>query len=176
MRALSPRTTLFIAVVILVGIYAFISVATAQSTYTSTLTQVTNVYSTNIILTTLTSPTIVYTTATKIWNSTIVGTRTVWQPSLITGTSTYTTIVSATVTEAITAIVTQVVTETTQLLGNIWGESIALILLAAALASYVVPKLHSRPPTGVVCSKCGNRNPPFARTYCVKCGHSLKDK
>jgi hypothetical protein len=117
----------------------------------------------------------VYTTTTEIMNSTVVGTQTVWQPSLTTGTSTYTTIVSGTVTETITAIVTQVATETIQLLGNALGESLAVILLAAAVTSYVVPKL-SRPPRGVVCGNCGHRNPPFARAFCVKCGHSLKER
>jgi ribosomal protein L40E len=173
MRAPSPRTTLIIAVVILVGIYASISTATGQSTYTSTLTQVTNVYSTNTILATITSPAVVYTTTTETLNSTVVGTQTVWQTSLTTGTLTYTAIAS--VTETITAIITQVSTETTQLLANIWGESLGFILLAAAVASYVVPKLQTRPPRGVVCSRCGNQNPPFARAFCVKCGHSLKE-
>ena len=175
MRAPSPSITLIMAVVILVGTYASLSAATAQSTYTSTLTQVTNVYSTNTLLTTITSPTVVYTTTTETMNSTFVGTRTVWQTSLATGTSTYTAIVGGTVTETMTAVVTQVVTETTQLLGNTLGEALALVLFAAAVTSYVLPKLHSRPPKGVVCGKCGNRNPPFARAFCVKCGHSLKE-
>jgi hypothetical protein len=95
--------------------------------------------------------------------------------TLTTVTSTEISIVGGTLTTTISSIITQVSTQTTQLLGTIWGESLALVLLAGAVTGFVVPKLHSSPRKGVVCSKCGNRNPAFARGFCVKCGNSLKE-
>ena len=170
------RRLLVVGVVILAAIYASSSVASAQTTHTNTFTQVTNISLTSTLLSNVTSPAIVYTTTTQTLNSTIEGTQTVVQPSLTTVTSTYTTVISGAMTETVSAILTQVSTETTQLLGNVWGESLALILFVAAIASYLVPKTHSRRPKGMVCTSCGNRNPPFARAFCVKCGQPLKDK
>jgi hypothetical protein len=174
MKYTSRRRTLLVTVVILAGLIAPLSVATAQTTYTNTLTQTTSVYSTNTILTTITSPVLVSTTTTETMNSTIQGTQTVFQSSVTTSTSTYTIAVGGTVTQTTTMTLTQVSTETMQLLGNFWGASLALVLFAVALASFIVPALHPIRPKGVVCSNCGTRNPPFAKAFCVKCGHSLK--
>jgi len=164
-----------LAVLVLVAVYSPISLATAQTTYTSTVAQTTSVYSTNIQQITVTSPTFIYTTTTETMNSTIEGTQTKAMSSLTTITSTYTTYVGGTliVTNIIT--LTTVLTETTQILGSIWGESMVLVVLAGAIASYLVPKAHSRRPRGIVCSNCGNLNPPFARTFCGKCGNSLRE-
>ena len=171
-----PKTMLVIAALILIGIYSSVSIASAQTSHTNTTTEVTSIYSTNTILTTITSPTITYTTTTETVNSTVGQTQTVTQSILTTITSTYNTVVGGTVTTTIMSVATQVSTTTTQFLGNALGESLALILLAAAVASFVGPKLLSRPPRGRVCSNCGTRNPPFAKGFCVKCGHSLKEK
>jgi ribosomal protein L40E len=176
MTNITFKRLLVMGIVILAIIYASSSVASAQTTRTNTLTQVTNISLTSTLLGTITSPVVVYTTTTQTMNSTIEGTQTVMQPSLMTVTSTYTTVISGTLTETVSAILTQVSTETTQLLGNIWGESLTLIVFVAAIASYLAPKLHSRRPRGKVCSKCGNRNPPFARDFCVQCGQPLNNK
>ena len=170
------RSTIVVALLILGALCGSSSVVIAQTTHTNTLTQTTSISTTNTLLTTITSPFITYTTTTETMNTTIVGTATVSQPFLTTVTSNYEATVSSTVTETISVILTQVSTQTTQLLGNIWGESLALALVVGALASFVVARLSTRRPRGIVCGKCGTRNPPFARAYCVKCGESLKEK
>lgn len=94
---------------------------------------------------------------------------------MTTVTSTATYVVGGTVTATSSITMTTVSTQSTQMLGNIWGESLAFVLVVGAILSFIVPKVHSKPPKGIVCRKCGNLNPPFARTFCVKCGQSLKD-
>lgn len=169
------KTMLVTGFLALMGIFFFVSVATAQTIPSNTVTQVTSISSTSTLLITITSPTFNYTTTTERVNSTVVVTKTTVL-ALTTGTSTYTRIVSGVVTATISSISTQVSTQAIQLLGTVWGESLALVLFVGALMSFVVPRLHSRLPRGVVCGKCGNRNPPFARAFCVKCGHSLNEE
>ncbi len=164
---------MFILFFCAVGFYSSISFSTAQSTYISSSTQVVTAFSTNTILTTITNPTISYSTSIQTLNSTVQGTLTFTQISVSTVTSTYTAVLSGTLTQTTTYVVTQVSSQTTSLLGNIWGESLALILLLGAVASFIVPRVHLRPPKGFVCRECGFRNPPFARAFCVKCGNSL---
>jgi ribosomal protein L40E len=84
-------------------------------------------------------------------------------------------IVSGTVIGPVTMTVTEISTQTTQILGNVWGESLAVVALAGAITSYLIPKAGSRRPKGIVCKNCGNLNPPFARAFCVKCGKALKE-
>jgi ribosomal protein L40E len=93
---------------------------------------------------------------------------------LTTVTSTLTSAVGGTVTATSTVTVTSVSTQTTQILGNIWGVSLAVVLFAGATASYLIPKAGSKRPKGIVCRSCDTLNPPFARAWCVKCGASLK--
>jgi ribosomal protein L40E len=133
------------------------------------------VYSTSLQQTTLTSPTTEYTTTVETMNSTIQGTQTQFVPSVTTVTSTVTSAVGGIVTATSTTTLTTVSTQTTQMLGNIWGESLALVLLVGAIASFIIPKACSKPPKGIVCRNCGALNPPFTKTFCVKCGHSLKE-
>jgi len=171
----SKRTIIVLVVLILVAVYSPISLATAQTTHTSTVAQTTSIYSTNMQQITVTSPTVIYTTTTATMNSTIEGTQTKAMPFLTTTTSAYTTYVGGTVTAISIITLTTVSTQTTQIFGSIWGESLVLVVLAGAIASYIVSKAHSRRPRGIVCSDCGNLNPPFAGTFCVKCGHSLKE-
>src|SRR5208283_3745996 len=167
------KPTLFILFFCVVGFYSSISFSTAQSTYISSSTQVVTVFSTNTILTTITNPTISYSTTTQTLNSTVQGTQTLTQTSVTTVTSSYTTVLSGTLTQTITSIVTQVSSQTTSLLANIWGESLALVLLLGAIASFTIPRVRSLRPKGSICKECGFRNPPFARSFCVKCGHAL---
>ena len=169
------KPTLLILFSCAVGFYSSISFSTAQSTYISSSTQVATVYSTNTILTTITNPTISYSTTIETLNSTVQGTLAITQISVTVVTSSYTAVLGGTLTQATTFIVTQVSSQVTSLLGNIWGESLALVLLLGAIASFIVPRLHSRGPKGTVCKECGFRNPPFARAFCVNCGHSLAE-
>jgi len=167
-----PRLTV-IAALLLVSLYSPLTLVTAQTTHTSTVTQLTTAYSTNIQATTVTSPTTGYTTVTEITNSTLHGTQTQFVPSWTTATMTLTSLVGGAVTATNIVTLTSVSTATTQILGNIWGESLAVLLFAAAIASYLIPKGRSKRPRGIVCRKCGNLNPPFAAHRCVKCGQPL---
>ena len=164
-----------IAALLLAAIYSPIALATAQVTRTSTVTQTTSVYSTSIQVTTFTNQTTAYTTTTQIITSTLQGTQTQFLPSVTTATSTLTYEAGGTVTATSSITLTTVSTQIIQILGNIWGESLAVVVFAGAIASYLVPKAGSRRPKGVVCRNCGNVNPPFANAFCVKCGHSLKE-
>jgi len=170
------KTIIFILFLSLVLTYSQTTASMAQTTSISSLTQLTTTFSTNMILTTTTMPVMVYTTSTEIVNKTVQGTQTVVQTSVTSVTLSYTTTVSSTLTQTSTYAVTTVSTQTTSLLGNIWGVSLALALLLGAVASFVVPKVLSTRPKGLVCSECGYRNPPFARSFCSKCGHSLQQK
>jgi ribosomal protein L40E len=168
------RMIIFILFLSIVLTYSPLTVSMAQLTSISSMTQATTVLSTNTILTTMTMPAMVYTTSTEIVNKTVQETQTVGQTSVTSVTSSYTMTISGTVTQTITYSVTTVSTQTTSLLGNIWGVSLALVLLLGAVASFIVPRLFSVRPRGLVCSECGYRNPPFARSFCGKCGHSLR--
>ena len=158
-----------------IAVYSPITLAAAQTTRTNTLTQTTSVYSTNVEATTVTSPTTAYTTTTQTMNSTIQGTLTQIVPSLTTVTTTFTSALGGAVTATSTIILTTVLTQTTQILGSIWGMSFAAVVFVGAIASYLIPKAASRRPKGVVCRSCGALNPPFAKAFCVKCGHQLKE-
>jgi len=173
--AFKIKIAVIMATLFLIAVYSSITVTTAQTTQTSTITQTAVVYSTSIQLTTLATPTTAYTTTVETMNSTIQGTQTQFVPSVTTVTSTVTSAVGGMITTTNTITLTTVSTQTTQILGNTWGESLALVLLVGASASFIVPKALSKPPKGIVCRKCGNLNPPFTKTFCVKCGHSLKD-
>ena len=164
-----------IAVLFFIAVYSPLTLVTGQTTRTNTVTQTTSVYSTNVQETTITSPTTTYTTTTQTMNSTIQGTQTQFVPSLTTVTTTLTSAVGGTVTAASTITLTTVSTQTTQILGSIWGMSLAAIVFAGAVGSYLIPKAASRRPKGIVCRSCNNLNPPFAKAFCVKCGHSLKE-
>jgi len=170
------KTIIFILFLSFILTYSQPTVSMAQSTTISSLTQLTTISSTNTILTTITMPTIVYTTATETVNKTVQETQTVAQTSVTSVTSSYTTTISGTLTQTVTYSVTTISTQTTSLLGNIWGVSLALALLLGAVASFIVPRLLSVRPRGLVCSACGYRNPAFARSFCSKCGHSLQQK
>ncbi len=167
------RPIMFILFFCAVGFYSSIHFSTAQSTYLSSSTQVVTAFSTNTILTTISNPAVNYSTTTQTLNSTIYGTQTLTQISVTTLTGSYTTTLNGTLTQTITSAVTQVSTQTISLLGNIWGESLAVVLLLGAIASFIIPRVHSPTPRGLICRECGFRNPPFARSFCAKCGHPL---
>jgi len=160
---------------LLIALYSPVSLATAQTTVTSTVTQTTSVYSTSSQKTTVTSSTTSYTTTTETLNSTIRGTQTQFYPSLTTVTSTLTSAVGGTMLTTSTVTLTTVLTQATQILANTWGVTLALIVFVSAIASYLLPKTRSQRPKEIVCRNCGTPNPPFAKAFCVKCGNSLQE-
>lgn len=169
------RTFVAITVVVFAIICSPLSLASAQTTQTGTVTVVTSIYSITTVMTTITTSLVSYTTTTETLNSTITGTQTKGQLSLATLTSTYTTILSGTGITTVTMTLTEVSTQTMQILGNVWGEALASVALAGAVLSYLIPKVSSTRPKGTVCKKCGNLNPPFARGFCVKCGNPVQE-
>ena len=176
MSLLPLRTVLVMTFLLAAAAFACLSPASAQTVSTSTITQLTSVSVTSTLLSTITGQVVVYTTTTQTMGSTVQATETLVQPSTTTITSTYTAAVSGTTTETVSVTLTQVSTETTQILGNIWGEALAAILLLTAALSFLIPKRHPSPPKGFVCRNCGTPNPPYARAYCVKCGHRLGER
>ena len=176
MNFLPLRAVLVMAFILTAGAFACLSSASAQTISTSTVTQVTSVSLTSTLLSTVTGQVVVYTTTTGTLSSTVQATETLIQPSTITVTSTYTAAVSGTTTETVSVTLTQVSTEATQILGNVWGEALAAILLLSAALSFLIPKRHTTPPKSFICRNCGTPNPPYARAYCVKCGQRLGER
>lgn len=167
---------LLILLLPLLGLYSSFGISVAQSIYTSMVTQGTSVYSTGTVTSTLTSPAVVYTTATATLNSTVSGSQVVTETSGTMTTVTLTTPLSLTITQTSTSVLSQASTQTTQLLGNVGGELLALVLVLAASAAVIASKVRSQRPKVLACNQCGYRNPPFVKSFCVKCGHSLKQK
>jgi hypothetical protein len=66
-------------------------------------------------------------------------------------------------------------TQSTQLLGNMFGELLVLVVVGVVVIMSA-PKLLVSMRRGIVCAKCGYQNPPFTRFYCANCGHALKGR
>jgi ribosomal protein L40E len=102
----------------------------------------------------------------------------VTQTTTVSSTTTYTVTSSvsttATFSQSSIVIITNPSTVTMQVLGNVWGESLAGLLAIIALAITLAPKMLNVKRKIIVCEKCGFRNPPFAESFCVKCGHQFK--
>jgi predicted amidophosphoribosyltransferase len=54
-----------------------------------------------------------------------------------------------------------------------WILSGFLLAVVAILLLLVRTRGGGRP---IKCAACGNENPPYARSYCVKCGAPLSDR
>ncbi|HYB83697.1 MAG TPA: hypothetical protein VED86_00075 [archaeon] len=163
------------AALFLIAAYSPNTLLPAQVTHTGTVTETTNVYSTTTQETSVTTPTTAYTTTTETINSTIRGTQTRLLPSVTLVNSTVTYTVGGILTSTSSITLTTVSTQTTEIIGNIWGESLAAVVFVGAIASYLIRKVGPRRPKGIVCRNCGNLNPPFGRAFCVKCGHTLEE-
>jgi hypothetical protein len=174
MPSCSSRTFV-VSVLVLAALCSSFSVARGQTTRTLTSTQTLIVTTTNSYTTTVTSPAIIYTTSTEAVNSTSGGTVTTTQSYFTAITVTSTTALSGMVTATTTYTLTSVTAQTMQLLASTWGELLTLLLVVLAIAGLLASRLRGRRPRGVVCSKCGTQNPPFAEQYCVKCGNLLKE-
>lgn len=133
------------------------SVITTLSTVTLTSTSFANVTNTQIV-TTSAAQTTIRTTETATETST-----------------TYTNVLTtSTLTELTTLISSAQVTQTIDVFSNPVGEVATVFLALAALATILVPRIRSRRFTGKVCPQCGYSNPPYAHSFCIKCGNPLK--
>ena len=138
------------------------AVVTSANTQTSIVTRTSEVAiapnTTTAIITSLATSFLtggVTTTSTRIIQSTAVTTSGV---ALSTITSTYQTTVP-----------TYVLSDTTQF----WLLGGFLLPVAVIVLLLVRTSARRRP---IKCPTCGNENPPYARSYCVKCGAPLSDR
>jgi ribosomal protein L40E len=133
------------------------SVITSLSTVTLTSTSLANVTNTQIV-TASTAQTTIRTTETATETST-----------------TYTNVLAtSTLTEVTTLISSASVTQTIAIFANPVGEVATAFLALAALAMILVPRIRSRRFISKVCPQCGYSNPPYAHSFCTKCGNPLK--
>ena len=68
-----------------------------------------------------------------------------------------------------TTVPTYVLSDTTQF----WILGVFLLAVAVIILLLVRTRVGGRP---IKCAACGNENPPYARSYCVKCGAPLSDR
>jgi hypothetical protein len=148
-----------------------VQVTQITSTLTFTVSTTTSLLSSTAMTVTTTSTQ--YANITNIFTSTSTeGTQTVTVYS-----TTPTTINSAITTYAekpTTSTITTTLIAPTQILGNALGELLVGLAGVAAIAILVVPKILAAPRRGMVCKKCGYRNPPFVRSFCIGCGEALR--
>jgi len=161
------KLVMLTAVTILLACFASLATVGAQvaQTLTSTTMATLNVTTTSTqysFTTSTTLSTLTYGTQTAITYST----------NTIQTTSTTTTLLTETPTPP-TLTVTTTSTQSIQLLDNAFGELLVIACVAAAVM-IAAPKLPMSMRRGIVCGKCGYQNPPFARSYCTKCGQALK--
>ena len=148
-----------------------VQVAQITSTPTFTVSTTTSLQTTTVMTVTTTSTQ--YTNITNIVRSTSTeGTQATTVYSTVT-----TTINSATTAytgKPTTSITTTALIAPRQVLGNALGELLVVSVGVAAIVIVVVPKILAAPRRGLVCGKCGHRNPPFVRSFCTGCGEALR--
>lgn len=133
------------------------SVITTLSTATLTSTAFTNVTNTQTV-TASAAQTTMRTTETTTETST-----------------TYTNVLStSTLTELTTLTSSAQVTQTITIFASPVGEMATAFLVLAAVAMILVPRIRARRFTSKVCPQCGYSNPPYARSFCIKCGNPLE--
>jgi hypothetical protein len=68
-------------------------------------------------------------------------------------------------------------TENATILASTWGGIFVAALALLSAFSIVVPRILTYLERGhsVRCEKCGFSNPPFARSFCIKCGSALSE-
>lgn len=152
------------------GAVSAVQVTQLTSTPTFTFSTTTSLLTTTPITVTTTSTQ--YSNVTNIFRSTSTeGTQTATVYSTTTttinsGTTAYTE-------KTTTSIMTTTLIAPTQILGNQLGEFLVGLVGVAAIASILVPKMLATTRRGLVCKKCGYRNPPFVRFFCTGCGAAL---
>jgi ribosomal protein L40E len=173
--------------------------STQTVTVTATSTTVIPVYSTTLIpttttvtktqvltttqksvITTLTTATLTTTAFTNVTNTQTVTTSAAQTTMRTTETATetstsYTMVLSTTISTAVTTLTSSVqVTQTITILANPVGEVATGFLILTALATLLVPRIRARRLTSKVCPQCGYSNPPYAHSFCIKCGNPLE--
>jgi ribosomal protein L40E len=173
--------------------------STQTVTVTATSTTVIPVYSTTLIpttttvtktqvltttqksvITTLTTATLTTTAFTNVTNTQTVTTSTAQTTMHTTETTTetstsYTMVLSTTISTAVTTLTSSVqVTQTITILANPVAEAAITLLVLAAVATLLVPRIRARRLTSKVCPQCGYGNPPYAHSFCIKCGNPLE--
>lgn len=175
------------------------SMAYATSMYSSTTTTTQTFSSTNLAATSVTETTSTSTTfVTSLSTQTSIVTRT---SEVAVAPNTTTTVVTSVATSYLTGDVTttstQVVqstsiittglaiatiTSTLQTLAPTYVPSSAMlfwilgVLLLVAVAIMLVLLRGRVARRSVKCAACGNENPPYARSFCVRCGAPLSDR
>jgi len=152
--------------------------STQSTSITSILTTVpvtTTVTKTQALTTTLTLTSTAFTNVTNTQTvTTSAAQTTIRTTETATETSTsYTHVLStSTLTELTTF--TSSVTQTITIFANPVAEAAIALLVLAALATLLVPRIRARRFTSKVCPRCGYGNPPYAQSFCVKCGNPLE--
>jgi len=74
-----------------------------------------------------------------------------------------------------TSTVVNTVTENATILANTWGEIFVAALVVVSAFSVALPRILAYIGRGRpwICGKCGFSNPPFARSFCIRCGSAL---
>jgi ribosomal protein L40E len=149
------------------------------TTTTVTQTQVLTTTQKSVI-TTISTATLTSTAFTNVTNTQTVTTSAAQTTMRTTETATetstsYTMVLSTTISTAVTTLTSSVqVTQTITILANPVGEVATSFLILTALATLLVPRIRARRLTSKVCPQCGYSNPPYAHSFCIKCGNPLE--
>jgi hypothetical protein len=153
------------------GVVSAVQVTQITPTPTFTVSTTTSLLITTPMTVTTTSTH--YTNITNIFKSTSTeGTQTA--TVYFTTTTTINSATTAYTGKPTTSIMTTTLIASTQILGNALGELLVGLVGFAAIIIILVPKILAVPRGGLVCKKCGYRNPPFVRSFCTGCGEALR--
>jgi ribosomal protein L40E len=136
---------------------------------TTTLTQTTYLTSTSVILVGST------TTVSKKFTTSVTAFTNTTNTVLTTQTTTETSTTYTTTVLSRTISTTMSTTSTNTITIVDWSVEVLIASLALAfLAILLVPRVRTRRLTGKVCPQCGYSNPPYARSFCIRCGSPLE--
>ena len=168
-------TILVLISVVSLGLGSASAIQVNQLTSTPTFTVSTT---TSMLVTTqitMTTTSTQYSNITNIFKSTSTeGTQTATVYS--TTTTTISSATTAFAAQTTVSTMTRTSIASLQILGNQLGELLVGLSVVAAIASILVPKILAATRSGLVCKKCGYRNPPFVRSFCTGCGEALRSK
>jgi len=170
-----PYLWLLLSLVVATGLVLEGSVE-AQSTATVTVTSTSVLTSMNTTTTTSSTLLTQYTSTT----SSALSSRVI-QGATVTQYLTQTSVIGNTVENSMTTItsttpiIVRTETENTTILASAWGIVFVAALALVSTGSIVVSRILAYRNRGKVleCEKCGFSNPPFARSYCIRCGNAL---
>ena len=148
---------------------------TTAVTKTQTLTTTQKSVITTLSTATLTSIALINITNTR--NVTITAAQTTMhttETATITSTTYTHVLFTTTLTELTTWISSAQVTQTITILANPVAEAATALLVVAAVVALLVPRIRARRLISKVCPQCGYGNPPYAHSFCIKCGNPLQ--